>query len=223
MNKKNIIFLYFFTWYQSHGRFGLEFCHVFNFDNTSSGWISFRSLHLRDRKHQNSSLPSDHINADILFQRQPLPARYPHQLTCRHHRRQELRQLSSHALSRACLSLVAIPQVSARGWHVSDPPAIGFSHLDRLPSTEFYSSLVLPSKAFIFLFCLFLSPIVLFSGLFLSVLAFFNSPTPSTGFSHLQQLLYSCFLTDFVDFITMANKAPNFSLFLSGTPMIIVN
>ena len=32
-NKKNILFFYPFTWYQSDGRFGSGFCHVFNSDN----------------------------------------------------------------------------------------------------------------------------------------------------------------------------------------------
>ena len=33
----------------------------------------------------------------------------------------------------------------------------------------------------------------------------------------------ACFLADFVYFLTMADKAPKFSSFLSGTPMITVN
>ena len=34
--KKTILFFYHFTWYQSHGRFGLGFYPVFNSDNPSS-------------------------------------------------------------------------------------------------------------------------------------------------------------------------------------------
>ena len=55
--KKNIIFFSHFTWYQSHERFGIGFCRVFNYYNPSSGWISFLPLHLHRRKHRNS-LPS---------------------------------------------------------------------------------------------------------------------------------------------------------------------
>ena len=82
------------------------------------------------------------------------------------HRRQELWQSSSHVSSHACPSPVAVPEAPMHGWCVSDPPATGFSHLVRLPLIELRSSLVLPYEASIFVFCPFLSPIVLFFGLF---------------------------------------------------------
>ena len=82
------------------------------------------------------------------------------------HRSQELQQPSSHALSRVCLSLAAVPHVSASGWRVSDPPATGFSYLACLSLAKLHSSLELPFEASIFVFCPFLSSTVLFFGLF---------------------------------------------------------
>ena len=37
INKKSIFFLYFFIWYQSHGRFELRLCHVLNSDKPLNG------------------------------------------------------------------------------------------------------------------------------------------------------------------------------------------
>ena len=74
-----------FTWYQSHRRFGLGVCHVFNSDNSSNSRISFRPLQLHCRKYWNSSSPSNLITVGVLFRllrRRPLLARYHHHSTC---------------------------------------------------------------------------------------------------------------------------------------------
>ena len=138
INKKSIIFLYFFTWYQSHGRLGLGFFHGSKFGNPSRGHIALWPPHLHL---WNPPLSSYHLSYRKDFSATFLATLLPvgdstfgiasAQST---HRRKNLRHKAIHSPTRAGFSLHGSHHALAHGPVSSHPLLLDWSSLpDRPP------------------------------------------------------------------------------------------